>query len=133
MSDFGRDRSDSASKDQREPNTGERAGGATRQESPSMLGAATAAYGKGVIQRKMADRAAKRDAGPADGGGSGGGAPLPGDVRTKMEGSFGADFSDVRVHQGGQAQALGANAFARGNSCTSLPASTIRRRRVARR
>lgn len=120
MSDFGRDRSDSASKDQRETNTGERAGGQARQETPSMLGAATAAYGKGAIQRKIADRAAKRSAGPADGGG-GGGSALPEQVQAKMENSFGADFSDVRVHQGGQADQLCAKAFARGNELHFAP------------
>jgi hypothetical protein len=34
----------------------------------------------------------------------GGGSPLPGTVQKKMEGSFGQDFSDVRVHTGQEAE-----------------------------
>ncbi len=37
--------------------------------------------------------------------GRGGGEPLDGGLRTDMEGRFGADFSDVRVHADGQAAA----------------------------
>ncbi len=43
-----------------------------------------------------------------------GGSPLPDAVRSKMEKSFGADFSKVSVHQDGRADALGAKAFAQG-------------------
>ena len=35
-----------------------------------------------------------------------GGAPLEGKIRRRMEGAFGADFSDVRLHVGGQADDL---------------------------
>lgn len=45
----------------------------------------------------------------------GGGERLPGPVQAKMEHAFGSDFSDVRVHQDGQAEGMGAKAFARGN------------------
>ncbi|HVS95058.1 MAG TPA: DUF4157 domain-containing protein [Puia sp.] len=49
----------------------------------------------------------------------GGGSPLPSDTREKMESSFGADFSGVRIHTDGQAAAmnerLNAHAFAHGN------------------
>ena len=121
MSNVGRDRSDFASKDQREATTGETAGGVTRQEIPSMLGSAVAAYGKGAIQRKIAERAAKRSAAPSEGAPSGGGSPLPAPLQAKMEGSFGADFSDVRVHQGGEAEQLGARAFARGSDLHFAP------------
>src|SRR5262245_1131841 len=38
---------------------------------------------------------------------SGGGAALPADVRAKMEAAFGASFAAVRIHQDGQAEALG--------------------------
>lgn len=41
--------------------------------------------------------------------------PLRPDVRSHMEASFGADFSAVRVHESGLAEAMGAQAFARGN------------------
>ncbi len=120
MSNVGRNQSDSPSKDQREATTGETTG-VTRQESPSMLGSAVAAYGKGAIQRKIAERAAKRSAAPSDAAPSGGGSPLPGPLQAKMEGSFGADFSDVRVHQGGEAEQLGARAYARGSDLHFAP------------
>jgi hypothetical protein len=42
------------------------------------------------------------------------GAPLPVDVRADMEHALQADFSGVRVHQDGQAEAVGALAFTRG-------------------
>jgi len=49
----------------------------------------------------------------------GAGHPLPEPVRNRMEGAFGADFSDVRVHTGPQAGALnrqlGALAFTAGS------------------
>ena len=44
----------------------------------------------------------------------GGGEKMPAAVQARMEGSFGADFSGVRIHQGVQARSLGAEAFARG-------------------
>ncbi|MCU1487653.1 MAG: hypothetical protein JWN67_4399 [Actinomycetia bacterium] len=54
-----------------------------------------------------------------DGKRGGGGAALPDGVRGSMEGAFGADLGDVRVHTGGEAdtlsQALGARAFTTGN------------------
>ena len=49
----------------------------------------------------------------------GGGSPLSDEVRSFMEPRFGADFSSVRVHTGGEAvqmnRGLGAQAFAHGN------------------
>jgi ribosomal protein S18 acetylase RimI-like enzyme len=45
----------------------------------------------------------------------GAGLPLPSDVRRRMEGLLGADLSAVRVHQGPQADAIGARAFTAGN------------------
>ena len=41
----------------------------------------------------------------------GGGLPLPSVVRRRMEGLLGADLSSVRVHQGSQADVIGARAF----------------------
>jgi hypothetical protein len=67
-------------------------------------------YGRWPIQRK----AAGPDPGEPAGDRGGGGAPLPGDVRAKMERSFGVDFSDVRVHTGG-AESMGALAYASGS------------------
>ncbi len=45
----------------------------------------------------------------------GGGAPLPPEIRAKMERAFAADFSAIRVHEDGTAEATGALAYARGN------------------
>jgi hypothetical protein len=49
----------------------------------------------------------------------GGGAPLPGATRAFFEPRFGADFSHVRVHTGGRAdataQAISAKAFTVGS------------------
>ena len=44
-----------------------------------------------------------------------GGNPLPADVRQKMEGAFGQDFGDVRIHEGDEAAALDALAYAQGS------------------
>lgn len=50
-----------------------------------------------------------------------GGLPLPSEVRTKMETAFGADFSDVRVHIGREASALGAIAYTWGTNIHFAP------------
>lgn len=50
-----------------------------------------------------------------------GGQALPAPVRAKMEGFFGADFSDVRVHQGTQASSIGALAFTLGSQIHFAP------------
>ena len=64
--------------------------------------------GGGAVQKK---RAVQREgAAPARNGGA-----LPGPLADKMSDSFGTDLSDVSVHQDGQADALGAKAFARGS------------------
>jgi Domain of unknown function (DUF4157) len=47
--------------------------------------------------------------------GGGGGQPLPGDVRQKMESFFNTSFSDVRIHVGPQASSIGALAFTQGS------------------
>ena len=87
-----------------------------------------------LIQRRVAPAAAPASAGPtpvpvATGGddpfglhlhGSSSGG-LPDGVRGKMEQSFDADFSSVRVHEGGAAQAIGAVAFAQGNDVHFAP------------
>jgi len=51
----------------------------------------------------------------------GSGSPMPPAVRAKMERAFGADFSSVRIHQGPQAQALGALAYTQGTSIHFAP------------
>ncbi len=45
-----------------------------------------------------------------------GGWPLPRDVQARMEGAFEADFSDVRIHIGPEAAAIGAIAFTWGSN-----------------
>jgi hypothetical protein len=57
----------------------------------------------------------------AGGGGGGGGAPLPAPVQAKMEHAFDADLSSVRVHEGSEAGALGAQAFAQGTDIHFAP------------
>lgn len=52
---------------------------------------------------------------------NGGGRPLPDGVRQKMESFFKADFSDVRVHVGSEAPAIGALAFTMGSSLYFAP------------
>jgi hypothetical protein len=68
------------------------------------------------VQRKGAGEAGE-EAAPA----SGGGRPLSGDVKAKMEGAFGADFSAVRVHEGPQAGAMGALAYTQGTDIHFQP------------
>jgi hypothetical protein len=50
-----------------------------------------------------------------------GGVPLPGALRGKMETAFGADFSQVRIHEGAQPVRLGALAFTIGNDIHFAP------------
>lgn len=52
---------------------------------------------------------------------SGSGRAIPDDVRTKMEDSFGTDFSAVRVHEGPQAAAIGALAYTQGTDLHFAP------------
>jgi hypothetical protein len=68
---------------------------------------------------------AKTEAGrldpPAQLPGHGGGAEMPGDVRGKMEAAFGTDFSQVRIHEGPQAEAVGAQAYTQGTNIHFAP------------
>jgi hypothetical protein len=50
-----------------------------------------------------------------------GGSPLPPTIRQKMESFYGANFSDVRVHVGPQASAIGALAFTQGSHIHFAP------------
>jgi hypothetical protein len=52
---------------------------------------------------------------------SAGGRPLPDPVRGKMEAALGADFSNVRVHVGPQAERIGAIAFTIGSDIYFAP------------
>ena len=68
------------------------------------------------VQRK-ASGAAIGDLQPSDDAGR----ELPEDVRVQMESSFGADFSAVRIHEGPQAAALGAQAYTQGTDIHFAP------------
>lgn len=57
----------------------------------------------------------------ADLGPQGAGEPLHQAVRQKMERAFGQDFSDVRIHQGPRAAALGALAYTQGTDIHFAP------------
>ena len=76
------------------------------------------------VQREPADGAGGPTPAPAELGSQlhsskGGGAPLPDDTRSQMEGAFGADFSNVRVHTGSNAaqmsDSIQAHAFTHGS------------------
>jgi hypothetical protein len=49
------------------------------------------------------------------------GAAMPADVQAKMEGSFGSNFSAVRIHEGTQASSLGALAYTQGTDIHFAP------------
>lgn len=51
----------------------------------------------------------------------GGGQPIPQAIRQKMESFFGANFSDVRIHVGPEASAIGALAFTQGTDIHFAP------------
>lgn len=71
-----------------------------------------------LIQRKASGSAA---ADQLDLSATGSGQPLPEDVRRRMEQALGADFSEVRIHQGHQAESVGARAFTRGQDIHFAP------------
>ena len=49
------------------------------------------------------------------------GQPLPGPLQHSLESALGADLSDVRVHEGHQASALGALAYTQGQNIYFQP------------
>jgi len=49
------------------------------------------------------------------------GSTLPGPLRHQMESRLGANFSDVRVHEGHQATLVGAQAYTSGNNIHFAP------------
>ncbi len=88
-------------------------------ESP---GAAQTGPGKQTLVQLAADRASAAGRGPmAPAPQPGAGAPMPAGLRAKMEGSFQADFSSVRVHEGGHASQVGALAYAQGTDLHFAP------------
>src|SRR5262245_20219415 len=50
-----------------------------------------------------------------------GAAPLPPEIRAKLEAAFGRNFAGVRIHQDGLAAANGAKALTRGNDIHFAP------------
>lgn len=71
---------------------------------------------KAPVQRKAG--------GPGSGSGpvsDGAGRAMPASVQARMENSFGADFSNVRIHEGPQAQALGATAYTQNSDIHFAP------------
>ncbi len=92
-------------------------GNLARPSGPS----ATAFAGRPVpVQRQGAGGAFAVEPGPL-GLASGSGKPLPEMVRGKMEAALGADFSNVRVHVGPQAERIGAIAFTIGSDIYFAP------------
>jgi hypothetical protein len=73
-----------------------------------------------MVQRHGAGGAVGVEAGPL-GLASGGGRPLPEAVCGKMEAALGANFSDVRVYVGPQAERIGAIAFTIGSDIYFAP------------
>jgi ribosomal protein S18 acetylase RimI-like enzyme len=69
-----------------------------------------------AIQRRHGVDAFQVDLRPKSGGW-----PLPRDVRAKMEAALEADFSDVRIHVGPEANAIGAIAFTWGSDIHFAP------------
>ncbi len=63
------------------------------------------------LQRKATGGPASAMPAPAP---IGGGRPMPAAVQAKMEAQLGADFSAVRIHEGAQATAVGAQAYTQG-------------------
>jgi hypothetical protein len=83
--------------------------------APSLLESPASSGARPTLQMLFGHRPAaagdSRDqALPSDGGGH----AMPEDVRAKMESAFGADFSEVRIHEGARAAALGARAYTQG-------------------
>ncbi len=76
-----------------------------------------------LVQRRYG--AIQRKPGGAEDGAqapsSGGGAPMPAPVQSKMEQSFGIDLSAVRIHEGAEAGAIGAQAFTQGTDVHFAP------------
>ena len=80
-----------------------------------------ASPGKQTLVETIQRQAAPASAGPAAAPASSGSGSLPPALQTKMEHAFGARFDQVRVHEGGEAQALGASAYTQGTDLHFAP------------
>src|SRR5438045_9782587 len=96
-------------------NAFEKKPGGTSLIEQAGAGGPTTQVGKRTLTEDLTPAAAAQQAVATDGG-----APLPDDVRVRMERKLRADFSQVRVHSGAQAerggQAINAPAYAVGHN-----------------
>lgn len=82
-------------------------------EGPPPLQALEALQAK--LDRQRSERSAQALQPPGQG------KPLPSAIQAKMEHALGHDFSDVRVHEGPQAESVGALAYTRGTNLHFAP------------
>lgn len=81
-----------------------------------------AAGNQAVLQRYRDDIAAERGSGgQTAASASGNGASMPPEIQAKMEHAMNADFSDVNIHTGPQASAVGALAYTQGTDIHFAP------------
>lgn len=76
---------------------------------------------RAAIQRKTNGLRPGVEAFPVNLARRAGGLPLPREVQTRMESALGANFSDVRIHVGSEAAAIGAIAFTWGTDIHFAP------------
>lgn len=81
----------------------------------------SAADSRGIQRKEVVQRRPGMDAFQVNLTPKTGGWPLPQDVRAKMESALGANFSDVRIHVGPEASAIGAIAFTWGSDIHFAP------------
>ena len=92
------------------------------QSRPFSFPAINPGVSPGAVQKKSAIQCRPGvDAFQVDLRPKSGGWPLPRDVQAKMEAALGANFSDVRVHVGPEASAIGAIAFTWGSDLHFAP------------
>jgi hypothetical protein len=83
---------------------------------------ALAERGHEMVHRPIQAKGLQESPGtPAPSPGHGGGAEMPEEVRGRMETAFGVDFSPVRIHEGPQAEAVGALAYTQGTDIHFAP------------
>lgn len=89
-----------------------------RQSTPGVVQAKkeAGAMGASAVRVEPAKHAGGPLQQPSDSGKA-----MPEDIRAKMESALGADFSQVRIHEGPHAETLGAVAFAQGTNIHFAP------------
>ncbi len=105
------------------PAAGESAEGSAQGHAPGHASRSAARYGPVQAKRGPLQRyGGNASTGDALGAPTGSGQTLPAPLQNKMEGAFGTDFSDVRVHaDSAQPQQVGALAFTRGSDVAFAP------------